>query len=109
MHLSRKQKEKQKLLEIENHSDDDDEHLQAIIDFRKRKAGLVEERKGWGYWLSLGCVRSKSTAHLNHAGPAALDDTDQGGKAAEETPNLKLSPIKGVRLSKDSQTTPQTR
>jgi hypothetical protein len=86
------------------------DHISAILNFRQKK-GIAkkqaieghEANKGWFYWLSLGCVRSKST-HALHAldkKPSEDDDNEPG------VLNLKLSPVKGVRLDKAPSKTPQ--
>lgn len=95
-------------LELEQNPDDN-EHMQDILNFRKKKsgAGMSEERKGWGYWLSLGCVRSKSTSNFLHSGGISNDkDQQHGGKATETHHAIRLSPIKGVRLNKEAKKTP---
>ena len=83
-------------------------HIAAILSFREKKGiekqGLFEAKKGWSYWLSLGCVRSKSTHYI----PG--QDNSKKGSEEEHEPgvlNLKLSPIKGVKVDKGSTHSPQ--
>ena len=76
------------------------EHISAILNFRQKKGIAKKEaieghepNRGWFYWLSLGCVRSKSTNAVNRK-PSEEDDNEPG------VINLKLSPVKGVRMDK---------
>jgi len=58
--------------ELEQNPDSED-HLRTILSFRQRKGkGILksgdnespEPRKDWTYWLSFGCVKSKSSNAL---------------------------------------------
>ena len=76
------------------------DHIRAILSFRQKKGISKKEaieghepNKGWFYWLSLGCVRSKSTHTLDKK-PSEEEDREPG------ILNLKLSPIKGVQVDK---------
>jgi hypothetical protein len=83
------------------------DHISAILNFRQKK-GIAkkiaieghEANKGWFYWLSLGCVRSKSTHALDKK-PSEEDDNEPG------VLNLKLSPVKSVRVDKPQPKTPK--
>ena len=85
-------------------SPDTEDHLRSILSFRQKKGILKsgeespEPRRDWTYWLSFGCVKSKSSNAL-----AVVDGNKPKPKEEEPEPgilSLKLSPVKGVRMNK---------
>ncbi len=85
---------------MQEEEEEDEDHFQKILSFRRKsgkgiaKSGLSNEeyqdRKGWAYWLSFGCVRSKSTNELHQK------DKEESG-----TIGIKISNVRGIRIDKN--------